>query len=234
MIDMKHKQISNIGEIAILPLAAGAAVYGFAFGFLAAQQGIPWWGVAIMSGAVHAGSSQIVAVEQTFSTSSVVGAIFAGAILNLRYIGIVASLIGMLNGLSLWAKLIAIHITSDESWALTISEVSKNPTVGLRFLLGAGTVMIVTWVISTASGALIGATIPDLKQFGLGFAFTAAFIAMARALWRGPSDILPCLATFLATVFAVKLGLSSAHAIVIGAVTGLIASQIIRRVKGAL
>ena len=62
---MKH------GAIAILPLAAGAAVYGFAFGLLAAQVGFPWWGVALMSGIVHAGSSQIVAVEQFAGTSAV-------------------------------------------------------------------------------------------------------------------------------------------------------------------
>ncbi len=77
------------GALSILPLAAGAAVYGFAFGFLAAQVGFPWWGVALMSGLVHAGSSQIVAVEQFAETSTVIGAALAGAALNLRYIGIV-------------------------------------------------------------------------------------------------------------------------------------------------
>lgn len=92
---MKH------GVIAILPLAAGAAVYGFAFGLLAAQVGFPWWGVALMSGLVHAGSSQIVAVEQFAGSSAVIGAALAGAALNLRYIGIVASLSDVLSGLSL-------------------------------------------------------------------------------------------------------------------------------------
>lgn len=78
---MKH------GAVAILPLAAGAAIYGFAFGLLAAQVGFPWWGVTLMSGVVHAGSSQIVAVEQFAGTSAVVGAALAGAALNLRYMG---------------------------------------------------------------------------------------------------------------------------------------------------
>lgn len=45
---MKH------GALAILPLAAAAAAYGFAFGILAAQVGFPWWGVALMSSLVHA------------------------------------------------------------------------------------------------------------------------------------------------------------------------------------
>lgn len=52
------------GFYGILPFALGAAAYGFAFGILAAQSGYPWWGVALMSFSVHAGSSQIVAVER--------------------------------------------------------------------------------------------------------------------------------------------------------------------------
>lgn len=74
---MKH------GGISILLLAAGVAVYDFAFGLLAAQVGFPWWGVALMSSFVHAGSSQIVAVEQFAGTSAVIGAALAGAALNL-------------------------------------------------------------------------------------------------------------------------------------------------------
>ncbi|MEP4962655.1 MAG: AzlC family ABC transporter permease [Roseobacter sp.] len=230
---MTATSITRSGEFAILPLAAGAALYGFAFGFLAAQLGIPWWGVGIMSGVVHAGSSQIVAVEQFASTSSVLGAIFAGAILNLRYIGIVASLTEMLSGLSIWAKLIAIHITSDESWALTMSEASKNKTVGPRFLFGAGAVMIVTWVLSTTGGALVGSTAPDLEGLGLGFAFTSAFIAMGRGLWRGSADLLPWVSAFACSVGAVKLGVSAASAIVIGTFGGLFVSLLARKLKGA-
>ena len=63
------------GAIAILPLALGASVYGLAFGFLAVQVGFPWWGVAIMSASTHAGSSQIIAVEQFASTGVVLGAV---------------------------------------------------------------------------------------------------------------------------------------------------------------
>lgn len=74
---MKH------GAISILLLAAGVAVYDFAFGLLAAQVGFPWWGVALMSSFVHAGSSQIAAVEQFAGTSAVIGAALAGAALNL-------------------------------------------------------------------------------------------------------------------------------------------------------
>jgi len=219
---MKH------GAFAILPLAAGAAVYGFAFGLLAAQAGFPWWGVALMSGLVHAGSSQIVAVEQFSQHSAVVGAALAGAALNLRYIGIVASLSDILDGLSLRMKLAAIHVTGDENWALTMAEKAKDSTIGVKFLMGSGLVMISVWTGSTTLGALLGAALPNLEQFGLGFAFTAAFIAMARGLWRGSCEIVPWIAGFTVTSGAVLMDAPRAYAIVAGAAFGLLTSHYVR------
>jgi len=220
---MKH------GAISILPLAAGAAIYGFAFGLLAAQVGFPWWGVALMSGFVHAGSSQIVAVEQFAGTSAVLGAALAGAALNLRYIGIVASLSEVLSGLSLRMKLLTIHITGDENWALTMAERAKNPEIGAGFLIGSGLVMISVWTASTTLGAIAGATLPNLERFGLGFAFTAAFIAMARGLWRSHANLTPWVASFAITIGAVSLlGAPKAYAIVAGAVCGLLVSHAVR------
>lgn len=228
MTAMKH------GALSILPLALGAAVYGFAFGLLAAQVGFPWWGVGLMSGFVHAGSSQIVAVEQFATTGTVLGAVLAGAALNLRYIGIIASLSDMLDGLSLRAKLLAIHITGDENWALTMAERAKSPNVGAAFLLGSGFVMIFVWTASTTAGALVGAVLPDLERFGLGFAFTAAFIAMARGLWRGHPQVLPWALAAGATVAAVSLGMPKAYGIIVGALIGLAVCAFLRRWKAAV
>ncbi|MDW3182104.1 AzlC family ABC transporter permease [Roseobacter sp.] len=218
---MKH------GALAILPLAAGAAVYGFAFGLLAAQVGFPWWGVALMSGSIHAGSSQIVAVEQFAGTSAALGAALAGAALNLRYIGIVASLSEVLSGLSLRMKLLTIHITGDENWALTMAERAKNQEIGAGFLIGSGLVMITVWTVSTTLGAVTGSALPNLEQFGLGFAFTAAFIAMARGLWRGYANLIPWTVSFAVTIGAVSLDAPKAYAIVVGAVCGLVISHLI-------
>ena len=209
------------GFLSILPLAAGAALYGFAFGVLAGQIGFPWWGVALMSGMVHAGSSQIVAVEQFGSHGFVLGAVLAGAALNLRYLGIIASLSDVLSDVPLRVKLLTIHITGDENWALTMARRAHDPTVSAPFLIGSGLTMISVWVISTTSGALIGGAIPDLEGYGLGFAFTAAFIAMARAMWQGRQTMLPWAVTFLVTLGLVQGGMGAAYAIVLGSLTGV-------------
>jgi predicted branched-subunit amino acid permease len=121
------------GAIAILPLAVGVVIYGFAFGLLA---------------------SQIVAVEQFSGSSAVLGAALAGAALNLRYIGIIASLSELLSGLPLRMKLLVIHITGDENWALTMSERAKSKDVGASFLIRSGLVIISVWTASTAGGGI--------------------------------------------------------------------------------
>ncbi|MEO1189078.1 MAG: AzlC family ABC transporter permease [Pseudomonadota bacterium] len=217
------------GFLSILPLAAGAALYGFAFGVLAAQLGFPWWGVALMGGLVNAGSSQIVAVEQFASQEFVAGAVLAGAALNLRYLGVVASLAVVLKDIPFRVRLIAIHITGDENWALTMAHRAKNPDIGASFLIGSGVAMIAVWVISTTAGAAIGGAIPNLEEYGLGFAFTAAFIAMARAMWTGRRNFAPWAATFAVTLALVEMDIGGAYAIVLGSLVGVAVSVRTRR-----
>ncbi|QIE45425.1 branched-chain amino acid ABC transporter permease [Pseudohalocynthiibacter aestuariivivens] len=213
------------GLLSILPLAAGAALYGFAFGVLAAQVGFPWWGVALMSASVHAGSSQIVAVEQFGSHGFVLGAVLAGAALNLRYLGIIASLTDVLHDVPLRIRLIAIHVTGDENWALTMARRAEDPAIGAAFLLGSGMMMISVWTLSTMLGAVTGSTIPNLEGYGLGFAFTAAFIAMARAMWSGREAVLPWAVTFITTLALVQMSIGAAYAILFGAIAGVAAAR---------
>lgn len=209
------------GALAILPFAIGVAAYGFAFGVLAAQAGFPWWGVALMSAGVHAGSSQIVAVDRFAEDGALWGAVAAGVLLNLRYLGICATLPVLFQGHPLSVRLGSLHVTGDENWALTMSTRARDGVTGLPFLAGSGLVSFLTWTFSTTIGAAVGNGLPDLEPFGLGFAFTAAFIAMARSLWRGVRDRLPWAVAFAVTLAAAWAGVPTAFAILIGAVSGL-------------
>ncbi len=216
------------GATLILPLGIGAAVYGFAFGVLAAQVGFPAWGIGLMSIGVFAGSSQIAAVDQFATNGAVAGAVVAGMALNLRYLGIMASLSEVLRATPLMKKLLAVHVTADENWALTMSERARDPSVDADFLIGSGLMVVVMWTGSTVLGAWIGAGVPDLSGYGLGFAFTAAFIAMARGLWRGRRDLLPFASSFAATAVLVRFEVEGAFAILGGAAAGVIVSGAIR------
>ena len=216
------------GARKIIPFGLGAAAYGFAFGVLAAQVGFPFWGVGLMSASTFAGSSQIVAVERFAEGGSIAGAAVAGMALNLRYIGIMASLSGVLKNTPFFKRLLAVHVTSDENWALTMAERARDPNIGDNFLIGSGLVQIAFWTVSTALGALVGSGVPNLEAFGIGFAFTAAFIAMARGLWRGRQDLLPVAVSFVVALLLVLAGWQAAFAILGGAGMGVAAATIRR------
>lgn len=218
-----------LGARKIIPFGLGAAAYGFAFGVLAAQIGLPFWGVGLMSAATFAGSSQIVAVERFANSGAIAGAVVAGMALNLRYIGIVASLSGVLRETPFLKRLLAVHVTSDENWALTMAERARDPKVGDDFLIGSGLMLLVFWTVSTAAGALVGAGVPNLEAFGIGFAFTAAFIAMARGIWRGRQDLLPYAVSFAVAVLLVLAEWQAAFAILGGAGMGVATATIRRR-----
>ncbi|MCF7728128.1 AzlC family ABC transporter permease [Sulfitobacter sp. M22] len=209
------------GARKIIPFGLGAAAYGFAFGVLAAQVGFPFWGVGLMSAATFAGSSQIVAVERFADGGLIAGAVVAGMALNLRYIGILASLSEVLRHTPLLKRLLAVHVTSDENWALTVAERARDPNVGDDFLIGSGLMQLAFWTASTALGALVGSGVPNLDVFGIGFAFTAAFIAMARGIWRGRQDLFPFGVSFSATILLVLSGWQAAFAILGGAGAGV-------------
>ncbi|MEM8591550.1 MAG: AzlC family ABC transporter permease [Pseudomonadota bacterium] len=217
------------GFLAILPLAFGVAAYGFAFGVLAAEAGFSPAGIAVMGAAVFAGSSQIAAVDQFLTTGTILGAALAGAALNLRYIGIVASMTPILKELPWPTRLIALQYSTDENFGLTLAERARDPSVGGGFLLGSGLTIMVSWVISTVGGAIVGSAVDDLDRFGIGFAFTAAFIAMARALWPGRRALIPWGVAFALTIVLIKLGTPSAAALILGALAGVATDFVVNR-----
>ncbi|MEM9798540.1 MAG: AzlC family ABC transporter permease [Pseudomonadota bacterium] len=216
------------GALAILPLALGAAAYGFAFGVLAGQAGFDALQVAIMGGIVFAGSSQIVAVEQYAAGAGLLGAVLAGAALNLRYVGIVAASAPLVQDWPWHLRLFALHMATDENFALTLATRRRDPAVGGAFLLGSGLMLMAAWIAATGAGAVLGAALPDLERWGLGFAFTAAFIAMAVGLWRGRADAPPWGVAFAVAIALKLMGLASAWAIVGGAMAGLAISGLRR------
>lgn len=198
-------------------LAVSAALFGFAFGLVAAQEGWSWWAVGLMSLTSFAGSSQVVAVDRLATGEAALGAVLAGAAVNGRYLAMMATLAPMLRGVP-WAKrLTAIHFTADGNWALALSRRARAPATGADFMLGAGAVMAVFWVGSTAGGALFGRAIPDPQAFGLGFAFTAAFVAMARGLCRGRGDLVPMGVALLVGAGLTRAGMPGAYATILAA-----------------
>lgn len=205
----------------ITPLSLGVAVYGLAFGLLAAGQGMGALATGLMGALVFAGSSQIVAVERLAADAGAALAVIAGLALNLRLLLMTASLRSELSGRPLWQLLLGVHLTSDENWVLMHATRNKGLPAGYWYLVGGGISLMVVWIGSTALGAAFARSLPDLSESGMDFAFTAAFILLLTSLWKGRQSLPPwVISAVIAAGCAWLLPLDPSWGLIAGAVAG--------------
>lgn len=186
----------------ILPLAVGVAVYGLAFGLLAAQAQMDGLQTGVMGTIVFAGSSQIIAVERLMTGAGAGAALLAGLALNLRLLLITASLRDELAGRPWWQILLGVHLATDENWALMHAMRARGHPAGYWYLLGGGLGLVAVWVLATVAGAGFATAVPEPRALGMDFAFTAAFIAILRSLWSGRAMLLPWAGTVAIVLLA--------------------------------
>jgi 4-azaleucine resistance transporter AzlC len=158
----------------VAPLVLPAAAFGLSFGVLAGAAGMGRLAPVVMSATTFGGSAQFAAASILDEGGAVVAAIAAAILLNARYVPIGISVAPLFEGPA-WRRLLEAQLVVDESWAIA------NRGEG-RFdrgvLLGAGLVLYVCWVVTTAIGAVAGDLLGDPERLGLDAAFPALFLAL--------------------------------------------------------
>ena len=217
------------GFLQALPLAFGVAAYGFAFGAVAGTTAFDVGDVALMGALVFAGSSQIVAVERLAAEASLGAALLAALALNLRYLAIMASIAPVVRTAPRLLQPLVAHMTADENWALTLSRRARGFKTDWRYLLGSGLAVMIAWVGASAMGTIAASSVPDLDSYGVGFAFTAAFIALARSMWSGASDLAPWLGAATITAAVLLTSGSTTLAVLCGGTGGAVVGTLLAR-----
>jgi predicted branched-subunit amino acid permease len=104
---------------------------------------------------------------------------------------------------------------------LMLSARAEGRTVGYWYLVGAGMMMLLVWLMATIAGVTFAAAIPEPRALGTDFAFTAAFIAIARSLWTGHRDLIPWVTSFVVVALLIVPGLvAGSWAMIAGGVAG--------------
>ena len=129
-----------------------------------------------MSGTTFAGSAQFAAAGTLAAGGAVASAISAAILLNARYAAIGISVAPALSG-SPPRRFLLAQLVVDESWA--IAHLGEGRYDRGR-LIGAGLVLYVVWVSSTAIGSLGADFLGDPETLGLDAAFPALFLGL---LW---------------------------------------------------
>lgn len=161
------------GMQAAVPVCLGLIPVGISYGLLAVQAGLNRFQTVLMSAAVMAGSSQLMAVSM-IGQAAIISIVVAVFFVNLRHIVMSSSVMSRLDRTSLSTKLLCAFALCDESFALfSLSEGGSSSK-----LLGANTAMYIAWVLSSFAGCVLGQILPEVVSRSFGVAVYAAFLAM--------------------------------------------------------
>jgi predicted branched-subunit amino acid permease len=132
---------------------------------------------------VFAGSAQFAALGVVASGGGVLAAVFAGALLNVRYVATGIASAPSLPGNRLLKALLA-QLVVDESYVLAVGAgVGGRPD--RRTLLVVGTFLYSAWIAGTILGVGLGPVLGDPKRLGLDAAFPALFTALLWPMLSG-------------------------------------------------
>jgi len=149
----------------------------------------------VMSGTTFAGSAQFASASVLETGGSLTAAIVTALLLNARYIGISISVASIFPGGRV-RRLAESQLIVDESWALS----GRSGRFEWPILVGAGSLLYVLWVSSTAVGTLVGGILDDPNALGLDAAFAALFLALARPYLKGRTALTAAALAALITV----------------------------------
>jgi len=210
-----------------LPLQLGVAPFGLVFGVLGLASGLTPLQTILLSSIVFGGASQVV-FAQLWGAG--VPAPFVGAsvsVINLRHALYSASIAPYLRSLPLAWRIPLAYLLTDEAYAVTINRLRNDPPSAHQHyhLLGTGMTLWVCWQVTTVTGVMFGATIP--QSWSLGFAIPLTFIAIVAPAIRRRADLAACVTAGTMAVFGQPLPWKSW--IILAAIGGIAAGYLTHR-----
>jgi len=167
------------GVLAALPLVPGPVLFGLSFGVFAETAGMGAAAAIVMSGTTFAGAAQFAAASVLETGGTVAAAVVSAVLLNARYAGMSIAVASIFPGGRL-RRFFESQLIVDESWALS----GRSGRFEWPILAGAGLLLYVLWVSSTALGTVVGDALGDPNDLGLDAAFAALFLALAMPYLR--------------------------------------------------
>ncbi|MEN5081146.1 AzlC family ABC transporter permease [Bosea sp. TWI1241] len=221
---MAWRQEARAGLNDIWPAALAAVPIGFLFGALAAGKGLSPLEVFLMSALVFAGGAQFAAIELWAHPAPILALMFSTALINARHILMSASLAPKLAGFSRAQTFIGLYYMADENWALAEKRARSHP-VTPAYWFGMVIPFVGGWLLTSTAGGVLGAALGDPRRYGADFAFTALFIALTAAFWKGRVTAWTVAAAGVASALAYRYAGPPWH-VLAGALSGLAAAWI--------
>lgn len=208
-------------------LATGA--YGISLGALGVAAGLSVWQTQVTSLLLFSGGSQFALIGILAGGGSGVSAVATSTLLGVRN-GLYGLQVGRLLDVHGWRRLLAAHLTIDESTAVGLAQPEPRGT-RLGFWV-TGLAVFVFWNLSTLLGALLGSSLGDPRQYGLDAAAAAAFVGLLWPRLRGRDPLVCAAAAMVVTVLLVPVLPTGVPVLVAGLVAVVVGLIPRRRAAG--
>jgi predicted branched-subunit amino acid permease len=216
------------GAVSIAPALPGVALFGAAFGALAAERGLTTLEAMLMSGIVFAGVAQIAAMElwsPQITPALVLTIAFTALVINLRMLLMSASMRPWLAGAPPLQVYPGLYILTDSNWVSTL-RYRREGGADAGFLFGGGLIIWLTFVPSTAIGQIFGSLLTNPRPYGVDMILPLYFVALLAPMFESTRRSLPWAVAGLVAV-AVQYVLPGFWYIIAGTLAGAIAGGLL-------
>jgi predicted branched-subunit amino acid permease len=224
---VRHEEL-RAGVKAVAPMLVGVIPFGLVAGAapVAADLG---GGIAVgLSTIVFAGASQLAAIDVLADGGGALVAVVAACTINLRMLLYAASLAPHLAREPLGRRLSMAYLLTDQAYAVSILRWTEEGAAGdprrrAPYYFGAALTLWCSWQLSTITGVLVGASVPD--EIPLDFAVPLVFLVLlVPAVTTRPAAVAAAVGG-LAAVVGAELG-ADKLSVLVGALSGIVAGAV--------
>ncbi len=179
-----------------IPICLGYLAVSFAFGISAVGLGLSWLETLLISALNLTSAGQLAGVGIIAGGGSLIEMAISQLVINSRYSLMSVSLSQKLSSkVSLLDRFLIAFGNTDEIFAVSIS---KDRSVGKRYMYGLILSPYLGWTIGTLLGAVLGNILPSIVIASLGLAIYGMFIAIVvPVIKREPMTALCVLAAIV-------------------------------------
>ena len=212
----------------ISPILLGVVPFGLIAGVATISIGLTSLHAVGLSLIVFAGAAQLAALDLLGSNSPALVVLVTALIINARFVMYSASLGPHFRDLSTPRKVLASYLLTDQAFAFSINRYAtadESASSRFAYYLGAAATLWITWQLSTAVGALLGAGVPE--SWSLDFAVPLVFLALLVPAVRDRADLAAALTS--AALAIAGVGLPFNLGLLVAAAGGITTGVIVER-----
>jgi len=213
------------GVRAVSPILLGVVPFGLIFGVTSVSSGVPLVAAWASSFVIFAGASQIAIVEVLGGGGAPIVAIVTAVIINSRMLMYSADIGRYTTSEPLRTKFAMAYILTDQAYLVTANRFPdpRNAKGFVPFYLAAGLTMWTGWQISTTTGFLVGAAIPE--AWSLEFAIPLTFMALLTLAVKNKPQLIA--AVVGGGVAVAALAMPYHLGLLVGTASGVVAGMLV-------